>query len=157
MTDLINLDNVLAAWAENVISKIQENLESTGTNASGRTSDSLEYELTDTGLRILGRQYFQSVEQGRPGGKVPYRFQDIIRQWMSDKGISEQFGEKEWQRRSAAYMIANFIKENGTSLYRSGGRDDIYTSVIDEELKKLEEQISIQVDEYVRTNINYAK
>lgn len=157
MTDLINLDNVLAAWAEGVIAEIQRNLESTGTNASGRTSASLEYELTDTGLRISGRQWFRGVEQGRPGGNVPYRFQDIIRKWMDDKGIADRFGEKEWQKRSAAYMIAQFIKENGTKLYRDGGRDDIFTSVFDEQLPKLEEEIKLTVDQFVRTNINYQK
>lgn len=157
MNNIIELDAILSAWAENVIQRIQANLESTGTNASGRTSDSLEYELTDTGLMIVGRPYFQGVEQGRPGGKVPYRFQDIIRKWMAEKGIENQFGEKEWQKRNAAYMIANFIAENGTKLYREGGRTDIYSDVIDEELEKLGEQISIKVDEFVRTNINYGK
>ena len=91
MTDIHNIDQILSEWAENVIIQIQDNLDSTGTTASGKTKKSLEYELTDTGIRILGRQYFQGVEEGRPAGGIPFRFQDIIRKWMDDKGIANQF------------------------------------------------------------------
>lgn len=157
MTDLLNLDNLLSEWAEGVIAKIQANMDSTGTNASGRTSASLGYEITDTGLQIYGRQWFRGVEQGRPGGRVPYRFQDIIRQWMSDKGIEARFGATESEKRSAAYMIAQFIKNNGTELYRDGGRDDIYTTVFQEELPKLEEEIKIGVNDILLTAINERK
>lgn len=149
MTEIHNLDEMLSEWAERVIVKIQENLDSTGTTASGKTKESLEYELTDTGVRILGRQYFQGVELGRPAGKVPYRFQDIIRQWMKDKGIESQFGEKEWQKRNAAYLIAQKIKESGTQLYRQGGRSDIFSNVINEEVENLTEKIFLNISESI--------
>ena len=149
MTEIHNLDEMLSEWAERVIVKIQENLDSTGTTASGKTKESLEYELTDTGVRILGRQYFQGVELGRPAGKVPYRFQDIIRQWMKDKGIESQFGEKEWQKRNAAYLIAQKIKESGTQLYRQGGRSDIFSNVINEEVENLTEKIFFEISESI--------
>ena len=154
MSKILELDTILSQWAENVIAKIQLNLESTGTNASGRTSASLDYEITDTGLIISGRQYFQGVEQGRPGGRVPYRFQDVIRQWMEDKGIANQFGSTESAKRSAAYLIAKFIDEHGTKLYREGGRDDIFTSVFEEELPKLEEEVAIEVNRIVLTELD---
>lgn len=149
MIEIHNLDEMLSEWAENVIVRIQENLDSTGTTASGKTKESLEYELTDTGVRILGRQYFQGVELGRPAGKVPYRFQDIIRQWMKDKGIESQFGEKEWQKRNAAYLIAQKIKESGTQLYRQGGRSDIFSNVINEEVENLTEKIFFEISESI--------
>lgn len=149
MTEIHNLDEMLSEWAENVIVRIQENLDSTGTTASGKTKESLEYELTDTGVRILGRQYFQGVELGRPAGKVPDRFQDIIRQWMKDKGIESQFGEKEWQKRNAAYLIAQKIKESGTQLYRQGGRSDIFSNVINEEVENLTEKIFFEISESI--------
>lgn len=149
MIEIHNLDEMLSEWAENVVVRIQENLDSTGTTASGKTKESLEYELTDTGVRILGRQYFQGVELGRPAGKVPYRFQDIIRQWMKDKGIESQFGEKEWQKRNAAYLIAQKIKESGTQLYRQGGRSDIFSNVINEEVENLTEKIFFEISESI--------
>lgn len=153
MTDIHNIDQILSEWAENVIIQIQDNLDSTGTTASGKTKKSLEYELTDTGIRILGRQYFQGVEEGRPGGGIPFRFQDIIRKWMDDKGIANQFGNTESEKRSAAWLISQFIKDNGTRLYRKGGRDDIYTTVLDEEVPKLEEQLEIKITETIVNNL----
>lgn len=145
MGEIEEMNDILSEWAENVIGKIQSNLDSTGTTASGKTKQSLRYEVeTDEyggKLTIYGRQYFQSVEEGRPAGKIPYKFQDIIRQWMRDKGIESQFGEKEWQKRNAAYLIAQKIKDSGTMLYRDGGRLDIYSNVFDEELPKLKEKM----------------
>ena len=137
-----DINEILGNWAENVINQIKSNLDSTGTTASGKTKESLEYTVENGELYIYGRQFFEGVEQGRPAGRIPYNMTDIIRQWMKDKGIEGQFGETESQKRSAAYLIGQFIKKNGTRLYRNGGREDIYTNVIDEELPELWEQIN---------------
>lgn len=153
MTILEELDTVLQEWGERVVGKIQENLDSTGTTASGRTKDSIELVVGNGELTIYGRQYFRGVEQGRPGGGIPYRFQDILYQWASDKGILSNFGETESKQRSALYMVGQFIKNNGTKLYRSGGRDDIYTSVFDEELPVLDEQIGVMVRETIANGL----
>lgn len=147
-----NINEVLAQWADGVIKKIQGNLESTGTNASGRTSSSLEYTVEGGELTIYGRKYFQGVEQGRPGGKIPANFTDIIRQWATDKGIITQFGSTEREQRSVSAAIAWFIRKNGTSLYRKGGRTDIFSNVLDEELPKLEEKLSLKVVEGLLTD-----
>lgn len=147
MTPLNEFDEMLLQWAEGVIERIKGRLDSTGTTASGRTKESLEAVLTDSGVQILGRPYFQGVEIGRPAGRIPYNMTQIIRQWMEDKGISSQFGSTEAQKRSAAYLIGQFIKNNGTRLYREGGRDDIYTDVIEEELPKLFQNIDGRVAE----------
>lgn len=149
MTYLDELDKVLLEWGNRVADRIRTNLDETGTTASGRTKDSVQVVVGGGELTIYGRQYFRSVEEGRPAGKIPYRFQDIIRQWMKDKGVESQFGEKEWQRRNASYMIAQKIKNEGSRLYRNGGRSDIYSNVIAEELPKLEEQISVVIGETI--------
>ena len=143
------IDDIIEEWAENVINKIKENLDSTGTTASGKTKDSLELVMTDSGFQIVGRQYFRSVEEGRPAGGIPYNMTDIIRKWMTDKGIENQFGKTESEKRSAAYLIGQFIKNNGTKLYRQGGREDIYTDVITEELPILFEEIEGRVLETI--------
>ena len=148
-TFIDDINDVLAQWAEGVISGIRQNLDSTGTTASGRTKESLRYVVDNGTLTIFGRPYFRSVEQGRGPGGIPYRFQDIIRQWMDDKGIAGKFGETESQKRSAAYMIGQFIKNNGTKLYREGGRTDIYSSVISEEMPKLNEMLTASITETI--------
>ena len=153
MSEIEEMNNVLSEWAEDVIVKIQDNLDTTGTTASGKTKESLRYELeTDEyggKLTIYGRQYFQGVEEGRPAGRIPYKFQDIIRQWMSDKKIENQFGEKEWQKRNAAYLIAQKIKDSGTMLYREGGRSDIFSIVFDEELPKLRDKVAYHIKQTI--------
>ncbi len=149
MIELHNLDEMLSEWAENVIVRIQENLDSTGTTASGKTKESLEYELTDTGVRILGRQYFRGVEEGRPAGGIPYKFQDILYDWAKAKGILSSFGDTESKQRSALYMVGQFIKNNGTRLYREGGRTDIFSNVINEEVENLAEKIFFSISESI--------
>lgn len=153
MTYLNELNDILQAWGENVVERIKTNLDNTNTTASGKTKESLEVVVDNAELTIYGRQYFQGVEKGRPAGRIPWKFQDIIRKWMDDKGIASQFGDTESKKRSAAWNIAQFIKNNGTRLYLSGGRDDIYTNVINEELPKLEGQISMMVADTIVENL----
>lgn len=143
------LDSVLSDWGNRVAERIKSNLDTTGTTASGRTKDSIEVVAIDGELTIYGRRFFEGVETGRPAGKIPYRFQYIIRQWMSDKAIEDQFGQKEWQKRNAAYLIAQKIKDSGTQLYRDGGRSDIFSNVITEMLPELEEKLTFAVKESI--------
>lgn len=149
-----SLDDIITEWGEDVIGKIRRNLDDTGTTASGKTKQSLELVKTDKGFQIVGRQYFRSVEEGRPEGGIPYRFQDIIRKWMDDKGVASQFGSTESEKRSAAWLIAQKIKNEGSRLYRNGGRDDIYTSVINEELPELFHWIEGSVTETIIKELN---
>lgn len=113
--------------------KIQQNLETTGTNASGRTSRSLEVVVDDTSGTLFGRQAFGTVETGRRAGRVPYGFTDIIYQWMQDKGVHADITGRRSQEsadRSMAYLIARKIAREGSKLYREGGRVDIYSNVL---------------------------
>lgn len=152
-TYLDELNSVLSEWGNRVADRIKSNLDTTGTTASGRTKDSIEV-VADMGeLTIYCRRFFEGVETGRPAGKIPYRFQDIIRQWMDDKNIADQFGQKEWQKRNAAYLIAQKIKDSGTKLYRDGGRDDIYTNVITDMLPELEDKLTFMVKQSILRNM----
>lgn len=151
MGEIEEMNDILKEWAENVIGKIQSNLDSTGTTASGKTKESLRYEVESDEyggkLTIYGRQYFQGVEEGRPAGKIPYTkenphlFADILYQWAKDKGILSTFGDTEEKQRSVLFIVGQKIKYHGTQLYRDGGRLDIYSNVFDEELPKLKEKM----------------
>lgn len=143
------LDSVLSDWGNRVAERIKSNLDTTGTTASGRTKDSIEVVALDGELTIYGRRFFEGVETGRPAGKIPYRFQDILYDWASAKGILANFGDTEYKQRSALYMVGQFIKNHGTKLYRDGGRDDIYSNVITEMLPELEEKLTIAVKESI--------
>lgn len=141
-----DVSEILKEWAENVIIRIQDNLDSTGTTASGKTKESLRYEIEgdefSQKLTIYGRQYFQGVEEGRGAGKVPYDFVDILYKWATAKGIIGNFGSDEDEQRDVLKIIAWSIRHHGTQLHIKGGRLDIYTNVINEELPKLEDDVS---------------
>lgn len=156
----MNEMDILEDCLQGIVSEIRENLAATGTNASGKTSDSLEVVMHDGGGMILGRKYFQSVEEGRPPGRVPVNFPEIIRQWMKDKGIvahpifykrkpsanwQPKYTPEERGERAMAYAISEKIKTEGTQLFRNGGRRDIYTNAIDNGLKELEQKIIFDI------------
>lgn len=144
---------------DKMVAEMRENLAKTGTNASGRTSASLRVVMTENGGQIWGRRYFRGTEQGRAGGKVPHNFTSIIEQWIIDKGLTpsaipyKRQPSANWQPkytpeerglRQMASAIAHTIARSGTSLYRSGGRKDIFTNVIEENknnLKKVAKEI----------------
>lgn len=153
--------NIIESTLNKIVSEISSNLDSTGTTASGRTKKSLEVVMRDNGGQILGRSYFQGVEKGRPGGRVPYNFRDIIKQWIIDKGLSvrmipyltdrpHKYSVEERSLNIMAGYIAHTIRERGTRLYRDGGREDIYTNVIDSALDSLMRQVSIIITEDIR-------
>lgn len=94
-------------------------------------------------LTVLGWKYFENVEKGIPpligfplkpaNPLVRVRLYD----WSIKKGISFESDSK---RRSFAYLLRQKILREGTSLYRRGGRADIYTPEIDKLIKSVAEK-----------------
>lgn len=119
---------------------IKRNHERAGQVASGRTRDSIRVEVVGgisevTGM-IWGRKYFAALETGSQAWKKQYKrppkpFVETIRQWMNDKGIE-----------GSAYLTARKIMREGTSLYRDGGRKDIFTPVMEGVQQDIEDKIS---------------
>lgn len=68
--------------------RIKANHLRAGQKASGRTLASLRVEVDGEHGTLYGRQAFGTLETGRRAGRVPRRFEDIIRQWILDKGIA---------------------------------------------------------------------
>ena len=143
---------------ERVRVRIWQNIDTTGTKASGKTQESMWIERTPTGGRLWGRPYFQSVETGRPAGRVPFNFVSIIKQWIIDKGISvkqvayktsrpHKYSVQERSLNMAAGAIAHNIEVSGTRLFKQGGRHDIYSDVIAEEVAQLRRELAVSVAE----------
>lgn len=123
-----------------------------GQKASGRTAASLRVEATEEEGTLYGRSPFGTLETGRKPGKVPQGFQAIIRKWMADKGIvadpipyktdrPHKYTPQERGNLSLSFLIARKIKREGTSLFRKGGRADIYSNVIPETTERIKSRI----------------
>lgn len=133
-----------------------------GQKASGRTAASLRVEVEPQHGVLFGRTAFGTLETGRKPGKVPAKFTDIIKQWMRDKGISgtpipyktdrpHKYTEQERGDNTLAYFIARKIKNSGTSLYRQGGRADIYSNAIPEATRRILDRLVKLVSENIES------
>jgi hypothetical protein len=126
------LIRILDQYGKSTVEQIRDNLSSTGTNATGKTSRSLQYEVKQQGtkavLRITGKPFMAVVETGRRATpeytKPSTQFVAAIREWLKAKGKSE----------GSAYGIAKSIHQKGTKLHRDGGRKDIISNVVNESL-----------------------
>lgn len=136
--------------------RIIANLMRAGQNASGRTIASLRVDIRADGGTLFGRSPFGTTETGRKGGKVPANFQDIIKQWIIDKGIAVtsmpyiRAATKNWTPKytpeqrglnSMSWCIARKIAREGTALHRAGGREDIYTKEVDLAVKNISDRV----------------
>ena len=87
----VELISILNNYGQFTVQQIQQNLSSTGTNATGKTSASLKYSVKNEGtkatLLITGRKYFATVETGRkatPNYDKPSKaFVQAIKEWAS--------------------------------------------------------------------------
>lgn len=164
----MDLKKIVESKLQNAIVKIQANLESTGTNASKRTSDSLRLEPTEFGFIIYGRKAFGTVETGRGAGGVPKGFNDIIKQWIVDKNISvtqipykrkesqnwkPKFTEPERSLNLAAGAISYNIRKKGTALFISGGRKDIFSNVFSETIPDIKKDIQFEIIKQIKLNL----
>lgn len=130
--------------------KIIENHKEAKQVASGRTIASMKVEVTEDGGVLWGRSPFGTLETGRKPGKVPAGFWKIIRQWMDDKGIQVQKPD------SFAYLVARKIANEGTQLFRNGGRDDIYSPEVKDTVERVSQGIGILFgSEVEHINLNF--
>lgn len=129
---IVDVLTILSNYGQSTVAQIQQNLATTGTNATGKTSRSLRFEVQEKGdkqilLVIGGRKYFMTVETGRKATpqftKPSTEFVASIKEWMSAKGIE-----------GPAYGIAMAIHQRGTKLFQTGGRRDIVSNVVNQSL-----------------------
>ena len=142
----VDFEDTLKEWAEKLILTIQKNMELEGVNASGRTSASLEYVLTDYGIQIVGAPYFaERVEVGRTPTKNPmtFDFAAIIAQWIKDKGIQSKFeisNDRDLQK--VAKAIAFKISSEGSLKYREPDKQtDVYSTAVAESVEELAQKL----------------
>lgn len=130
---------------------IADNMRKAGQVASGKTIRSMKVDVrqTPTGWvgTLYGRPFFGALETGsRPWrqkfAKPPKFFVDIIRKWMEEKSIEGN-----------AFLTARKIMLQGSSLYRKGGRKDIYSSEIPGAVDTLSERLGVLFETAVTDSI----
>lgn len=136
---------------EQLKGRIIANMRAAGEVASGRTIRSLQVISDENSAALISAQQmpFSTLETGRKPGRVPYRFSSIIYQWMQDKGIHGTIrgnATQERADRSMAYAISRTIAQRGTSLFRQGGRSDIYSREIPPAVARITARIAATVD-----------
>jgi hypothetical protein len=155
--DLNKIEKLLEREGAKLILELQAMMVSTGANASGRTSKSLEVitRNTDTsvGMSIQGGIGWKFVEQGRgatrrSGDGAVYK---AIKQWIDDKGITPETGVS---KDALAFLITRAIHQRGTLLNLLGERREVYTNVItDQYIDKIVNEIGNEVQVQVASDI----
>lgn len=129
---------------QNVQKGIAANMQQQGRMASGRSVASLRIEEQTDGdaIRFLltGGAQWAVMQQGRGPGRVPHNFADIIKEWITRKGINYSNASGSTPERklnSLSHAIAYSIMKKGTRLHRNHGYNDIYDTLLNEETAKL--------------------
>lgn len=121
-----------------IIEAIRSKLASENINASGNLSESLESTVTDYGLQIWANDYMRYAEMGRPAGKIPSDFADILEQWISDKHISVPSGLTPHRFASS---IAHKIRLYGSARYRNNEPVDLITDAVEKAMPDVEDKL----------------
>ncbi len=102
---------------------------------TGKTIGMLEVQnVSNAGGQLWGWKFYQVWETGRMAGRWPPR--QPIQEWVEKK-----LGRTGAEARSLAFLIQRKIGNEGSSLYRQGGRKDIFTPPIDKLFTELPEKI----------------
>lgn len=151
-------NEILRQHLTNIKNRIAKRMASNHRNASGRSVASLKVEVSDGHAVLWGAKSFLVMEKGRGPGAVPAGFIEIIMDWAKAKGISAcaKSGlnvSKESAMRSFAGAVAYNIMKKGTKLYRTKQYDDIFSSAVEEELKKMEQEFLIKIHELINQGL----
>lgn len=149
LTDF-QIEPLLVEFGNNLIADIRTEMQNQGLGDSN-LSKSLEYEVDVNEIKVTAAPYLKYAEKGRGPGKVPYKFEDILLDWMHRYNIKPKYGTDA--------QFANAIKwktiKEGSSIFRGDRRERDFTTIpIDTNLEWLEKQIGI---EYVTWFVNDVK
>lgn len=127
------MTDILENRGKEYVRRIQQNLSSTGTDASGETSRSVGYRVYSQGTNFVlevfgGRPFFPTVETGsKPSKKNPSpAMVESLKQWKAIRGLE-----------ASPWAIAKSILKNGSKLWQKGGRKDIYSNVREDASREL--------------------
>jgi hypothetical protein len=146
---------ILKGFAERTIEGIRQNIRTKNVtefgsmNASGKMADSLGYRIDENGLTIFSSEkYFTVLETGRKptssgASKGNPTLRESIFEWIKNKPIASDINQE-----SLAFLIARKIGEEGSLLYRQGGKSGVISDFINDQ--KIKEDLIDLLDEKFR-------
>lgn len=162
MSDISNeVNKLLTFHLGNIKVGIAQRMAALGRMPSGRSVASLQIEVKDSKGNLSGDKQWETMQRGRRPGKVPSNFREIIKNWVRAKGINIQprIGQSQKQAiESFSYLVTRNIMQKGTKLYRDKGYNDIYDTLLEEEIKKLTNETALVLElEVDKINDNFLK
>jgi hypothetical protein len=155
LTDEIN--KILNEEGASIIAEIRSLIISTGANASGKTSNSLQANISVTknkiNFGINGGEGFEYIEKGRGATKKGRKgiLKSIIRQWIDDKGIQP---EGKMTKDALAFVITRAIHQRGTLLNLLGETREIQSAVLTKKrIDNVIDKVKIQIEKNVSLEI----
>lgn len=126
---------ILLEELEDLRQRIIENMGRADQIVSGKTRDSLQVNVRELSGVLTGRQAFATLENGsrpwsRPPKRTPKWFADIIGEWIDAKGLDLN-----------KWAVAHTIIHEGSKLYRTGGRADVYSPEIQRAMDRIGDRI----------------
>lgn len=126
---------ILLEELEDLRKRITENMGKADQIVTGRTRDSMQVTVEGNAGVLTGRRAFATLETGsRPWSRKPKRtpkwFADLIGEWIEAKNLDLN----QW-------AVAHTIIHQGSSLYRSGGRADIYSPELQKTIDRIGDRI----------------
>ena len=131
--------------AEGIVNDIKANMESYGLGDSN-LARSLSFTADEESIKIFAADYFEYAEKGRPGGRIPRNFEDILSDWVDRHHIKFD-GEKRVFCRNVAWNIYH----HGTRLWREGKTRDFIKDAVEKNLSEFEKEISETLIEEIKT------
>jgi|SRR5688572_18829749 len=148
---IVDMVTLLNDQGNSIVNQIRANL--SPVSKTGKTSQSIKYTVTTQDdkvtLRVSGKPFVYVVETGRkptPDKKPSRDMINNIKEWVKAIGKPE----------SMAWAVAVKINKEGTELYKLGGRKDIISSVVNEQLinQLSKECLTLFAQSYIKSVVN---
>jgi hypothetical protein len=155
-------DKIIEILEEAKLSII-ENIDKQGIKASGRTQKALHVVSNENHIMLINNGTgapFTTLQYGRGAGKVPKNMNDILVQWMKDKGIQvepipykterpHKYTPIERGYMQRAYFISQKIQEEGTNRHKAPN-ENVYTKPIEVAIAKITKLLVTEVKTIIK-------
>lgn len=146
---IIEIKDVLNNLANNVINSLKENMGGYGLGDSN-LANSLRAEVDNFGIKIYASDYWQYAQAGRGAGKVPYKFEDILMDWIKRYDIHSVDGD---DRKFAQNIKWHTIKY-GSRIYRNPSlKRDFIKDAVDKNIKAATDDITKSLIKEIKSEI----